>query len=821
MNNPEQRRAVVCPEDGTENSPHAPACAQCGRRLSRVAVNGVFVQRYRILKSLGESPSGFRYLAQLAGNGQSLMLREMVPPPPEKPLPERRAPGSRERLLRFDRAARHLASARPGCLLPVLDHFTDGPCFYTIEGAPQGPRLLETIELTGVFPEAQANALLAGLLAGLRELYSLDPPVYVGDLDAGKILINNQKAPVFLEAGYLTDTVMKADAPSAQEIFGQDLYASAYAAVGALAGAVAPDPQRVSDTLSRVKDLPFGCTLDWILHANGKKPESWQTLDQFRSLVVSAESAMKGGNTAKAMEFLGQAHDLSGSKLVEASLQKLEKSKTEKAAEKKAEKGDKPAPPQAAPPVRLTVQPASTAAVQPPTPRAPGIVEEPPSPFPQATGSGATWPCPACRTVSPREAAFCTHCGQAQGGAAPQLPTQLSTHPGNKLQSIAVVLVVLAVVALGVWSWFWFSGSLMRDFDAALKKNQLAAPAGRSAYDFYKKALASDGAGSTVEEMNGKAAPKLHTFSNEQFHSWQENSSLSGADWGELAKAEEWLAAMSPTDATSQARKQFADAQVALQHNHFSEALSGFQNALRQLPNWDLALMGIGRSCFALKRYACAEEYYGKAKQLEPNWIWPHHNLMELYLAPARRNIPAACVEFQSLMDLSGPMSPPPFDRDALRQRMEKTCPATPISGEKPLLEKPSPGIRAEPPGAPPQNVPNPGETGEMPRPGVEAQRRTLQALNGAWQGAYCNHERVRVLLVSAGGQVSAGVQCYFGPVLQNSYQASGKFTEDDQIQLFSANRDYHFAGTFHPNAEIIDAEDNKCPSFRLNRTAP
>src|SRR5579872_6922497 len=403
MNNLEHRRSRVCPEDGAENSPHALACLQCGRRLSRIEINGVFVQRYQILKSLGETKSGFRYLVQLAGhaagNGLSLTLREIVPAADQQP-------GNRERLLRFDRAARHLAEARPGSLPSVHDHFTDGPCFYTVEAAPAGPRLLETIELTGSFAEAQANSLLAGLLAGLRELYSLDPPVYLGDLDAGKILLNSQKAPVFLEPGYLVDTVIKAEPPPPQEMFVQDLYASAYATVSALSGVAAPDPRRVSDTLARVKDLPFGCTLDWILHANGKKPESWQQIDQFRGLVVSAESAMKSGNTAKALEFLGQAHDLSGSKLVEASLQKLDKP----VAEKKVENSDKPRSSPVSPPIRLTVQPASSAA----QPAASVVAEQPPVSAISVEPANPTWTCVSCGTVSPFEAAFCTRCGRSQ-----------------------------------------------------------------------------------------------------------------------------------------------------------------------------------------------------------------------------------------------------------------------------------------------------------------------------------------------------------------------------------------------------------------------
>src|ERR1022692_1218784 len=635
--------SLTCPHDKSENPAQALTCGQCGGKLSRVVAGQVFVQRYRVLSCLGQTDTGFRYLAQFARTGDACVVREIFPS----------TTGERARLTRFDHAARYLIDARPRCLVPVLEHFSHRSCFYTVEAVPERASLREAIEKRGSFPEERASTLLDTLLAGLKEIYSLAPPVYVGSLDAEKILLNGDRSPaLFRESCYISDTVRNQDPPPAGEVFGKDLYGSVHATVEALAGSVSPDAQRVENTLANVKDLTFGCTLDWVLHANGKRPESLQNLEQFRGLVSSAKSAMDGGNAGKALELLDHTHHISGSKRVHTALETLEKSKPEK------------------PPKPVTAQP--------PTP------PPPPAPAPAAPG----WVC-NCNAVNAADAKFCQRCGRPKDSTlepkeqttpitqpqrpvvSPQPPIVTPTPKSNRKALLWIIGLAAAVIAI----WIWASGSAMRNFNTAIQRGQLVGPPGQSAYDYYQKTLQSEGVNSPkVREMNAKARPLLQQMSNGQLDRWNRASDLSQANWQDLTNVETWLISMDSSDAISQARKEYAKAQLLFIQGRFSDALNGFQRALQYQPNWDLALLGVGKSCFRLHRSSCTEEYYSRAKQVSPDWIWPHRNLMELYLAPPFKNLSSACAEYKSLMSLSAAMNPPPFDRDAIQRRMAGIC---------------------------------------------------------------------------------------------------------------------------------------------------
>jgi ribosomal protein L40E len=626
--------SLICPRDKAENPAQALACSKCGGKLSRLAEGQVFVQRYRVLSCLGQTETGFRYLTQFARTGAACVVSEIFPS----------AKGDRARLTRFDRAARYLIDARPHCLVPVLEHFSHRSCFYTVEAVPERASLREAIEKRGSFPEERANALLDTLLAGLKEVYSLDPPVYVGSLDAEKILVNGDRSPaLFRESCYISDTVRNQNPPPAGEVFGKDLYGSVQATVAALAGSVSPDSQRVENTVANVKDLAFGCTLDWVLHANGKRPGSLQKLEQFRGLVSSAKSAMDGGQAGKAVELLDHAHQMSGSKRVQTALETLEKPESAK-----------PAPP----------------LVEPPAP------PPPPPPAP----AGQQWVC-SCNTTNAADAKFCQRCGKPKDGKSPSQPQAVVASPQPtvgtatpKSRQKALLWISLAAV-LAIALWIWGSGSAMRNFDAAIQKGQLVSPIGQSAYDYYRKIAQSEGMNSPkVHAMNAKARPPLQQMSNEQFERWHRASDLSQDNWKDLANAENWLVSMDPSDAVSEARKEYTNAQLLFIQTRFSDALDGFQRALQYQPNWDTALMGVGKSCFRLRRAYCTEEYYNRAKQVSPDWIWPHRNLMELYLAPPLMKLPTACAEYRTLMNLSASMNPPPFDRDAIQRRMSGPC---------------------------------------------------------------------------------------------------------------------------------------------------
>lgn len=635
---------LICPHDKAENPIEAFVCIQCGRKLSRVEVGGVFQQRYHILECLDENKIGFRYRVKLSSTGKPGILREIIP----------KDALSRERMISFNRVALHLIESHPRCLVPVYEHFMHQYCCYTLEGIPPAPTLRDTITKKGALPEQRAKSLLKDLLIGLKELYSLNPPVYVASLDARKILLNGTSTPVFLESSYISNVVFETTPPSVGELLRQDLSGAAYSITEALLAKSSPDSQVIAGVLNQLKDLTFAGMLEWILNSASASPDLLQKLDHLRGLLDSARSEMEAGHVRKSAELFNAAHLLSPSPLIKAALDEADA-----AVRKQVEISPPPPPPP--PPgkeVRVLKNSKQLGSKQPPVPATP-----------------ITWTCSGCKQTNHDNGLFCSRCRR------PKVPPveNIAPSPPPKLHSRAKIAILtslaLTILIAGVGTcWYWYT-ALMRNFDAALAKNWLVSPSGVSAYDYYKKALDSGGpASSRVQEMNAQASPRLHRLTDEQFAQWYQTSRLNGVSWADLATAEAWLTQIDSNDVTSQARKEYADAQVDFLHNHFSEALTGFQRALQRAQNWDLALLGIGKSCFELRRYSCAEEYYQRAEQLEPGWIWPHRNLMELYRSPERRNLVGSCTEYRQLMDLSVSMSPAPFNREAAQKRMEPLC---------------------------------------------------------------------------------------------------------------------------------------------------
>lgn len=646
---------LICPHDKTENLPQALVCVQCERRLSRVQLGDVFVQRYRIVSCLEETETGFRYLADLFS--QPCILEEIIP----------EAAKTRQSLKSFSTAVRRLTEARPRCRAPVLEYFSHRSCFYIVEKPAEGKGLQQMIGERGAWPEEQAHSLLAGLLSGLKELYATAPPLYLGDVSTATIIIGEDQKPLFLGRRYILDSIERPAAPAASEVLSRDLQGCALAVGAALAGSPAAEAERVRKAITRMKDFLLACTLEWLLYQHRKEPASLQELEQFRGLIAGGELARANGDIRRAIELFDHAFHLSRLSRIEAALCELEKTshplrakEAEKPAQSqpaRAKESEKPTPPPPPPPR------AKEAAVEPLVVRLPV----------QESGPG-----PAASGAKPAQAMASSRAGrQTSKAVQPAQPPTASMKVTSKRPAGRSFWVIAPLIILFIAGWIWISGSRMREFDSAITQGHLVSPVGKSAYDIYKEELASEGpSNASVLEMNSKAASRLHQMSDQQFNRWYQTSDVSTAEWVDLAKAEDWLDNIDSRDATSQARKAYADAEVNFKQKRYPDALNGFERALQRAPNWDLALLGIGKACFELERYDCTEQYYLRAEQLEPAWIWPHRNLMELYISPERRDIPAACAEYHQLTSLSAAMNPPPFRREAVQKKMALLCPA-------------------------------------------------------------------------------------------------------------------------------------------------
>ena len=643
--------SLICPKDGIANPIQALRCQKCGTMLSRVAVGQTFAYRYRILERAGENAHGYLFRAEVTRTNQPCILREIFPVAADSKVLES-----------FDRASRHLIRSRPRCLVPVSERFSVRGCLYTQEEPAPGTTLRKQVESRGPLKEDKAGALFEQVLEGLRELHMLEPPLYHGGLDAGKILLREGAPPLLLDPEFLNGMMSSNGGPN-RKAAAQDINGAALSAVEAISGRpgseLAAHFTQIEKAIAGINNAPLAATLDWILGSDGRKPDSVQAIVEFRDQVKKGLREMESGNYTGAVDLLHPAHSLSHSGRLQDILRELVKKKAEAVKE---------APPKPIPPKPPVVPPPPA----PPKAEPPKAAPPKPAPPPQ-TG----WIC-ACKNRNREDAAFCDNCGQPRPGRAAPLPPKPAPQPppvkpqpqaGRRSRWRFWFAIGLVGIAIGIW--VWLSGAPTRNFDEALRTDHLVEPPGRSAYDIYWKAVSDKS--SAAPKMMEKARPVLRAASDQQFSAWYARSDPRETNWANLLKISEWMAHGSGS-AESQARYEYAKGQMAFLERRYPEALKNFRDALDKKPSWDLALSGVAKSCFNLHDFACTEQSNLRAAQVSPNWIWPHKNLMELYISRERFDKSKACLEYRTLMQLSANILPPPFDRDRIQRRMEPAC---------------------------------------------------------------------------------------------------------------------------------------------------
>ena len=283
-------------------------------------------------------------------------------------------------------------------------------------------------------------------------------------------------------------------------------------------------------------------------------------------------------------------------------------------------------------------------------------------------------------------------------------------------------IAVPAILILG--GYYYFSTARMREFGDYVGKKILVSATGPSAYSSYQKAVREKGPDSSlVRSMNEKASPLLQNASRDAFAFWYKDSELSKppekrapgeggiSNWDEMVQLQEWLAAIQRTPQAN-AQYAYARAMVALNKRNYAEARQLFEDALRNQPNWPLALNGVGKASVGMRQYDMAERFYRAASDADPSWYFPHFNLGALYrdvlrnfdasereyraaiqLDPGRPSFhlhlgllyyvygrqhwPAACSEFNLAINSRPERSLSPAEMDLAASRRNKACGAS------------------------------------------------------------------------------------------------------------------------------------------------
>jgi tetratricopeptide (TPR) repeat protein len=211
--------------------------------------------------------------------------------------------------------------------------------------------------------------------------------------------------------------------------------------------------------------------------------------------------------------------------------------------------------------------------------------------------------------------------------AAPAKPS-----PRRAIVISAIAVAVLAVVGYLIWQT---SFSLRSRLDAALKRNELFAPAGSSVHDLYTAEATTNPASSVLAEFRPKIRAVLEPKGEDAFARWYKDSDDT-VSWETMERTYDFLDVMFSQETKFKARKLYAVAQQAIDAKDYAKAIASYEDALKIDPQWALALNGIGKVYMIdrapMKNERTGVEYYLRACASDPNFTWAPKNLGDYYL---------------------------------------------------------------------------------------------------------------------------------------------------------------------------------------------
>lgn len=205
----------------------------------------------------------------------------------------------------------------------------------------------------------------------------------------------------------------------------------------------------------------------------------------------------------------------------------------------------------------------------------------------------------------------------------PEAPSLGSVQPRPRAyRSRALVITGAAVILVlglaGAGGWYWLEMKPVRDFDAALAQNRLIVGKG-SAYILYLDTQANCGAKSPhLQAMGAKALPLVESRILAVLDHWGRFGDMAPqVNWQEFLLLTDWAKRIDPTP-MHRAWHDYAKGQVALYVDTTQgSAISNFQEALRETPDWTLAWKALGQAFVREGYQAAARECFERARQLD------------------------------------------------------------------------------------------------------------------------------------------------------------------------------------------------------------
>ncbi len=213
-----------------------------------------------------------------------------------------------------------------------------------------------------------------------------------------------------------------------------------------------------------------------------------------------------------------------------------------------------------------------------------------------------------------------------------------------------------AILLCAALTWYFFFSTEARMI-RAVNTGDLVSPAGKSAYDYYKRLGPQGISGGTRTELLQKALPKLTAAGESLLQKRVEAVNFKESELAELGLVYQWAAELSPGDTKIAARNHYAEGIAALIGGKPREALQHFQRSTEYDGNWAPALNDLGRTYVKLGDSLHAEQSYRRAIEIDPNWVYPQLNLAGVYFL--RKDLGPAEQAYIRATQLDGTLATP------------------------------------------------------------------------------------------------------------------------------------------------------------------
>jgi hypothetical protein len=220
-----------------------------------------------------------------------------------------------------------------------------------------------------------------------------------------------------------------------------------------------------------------------------------------------------------------------------------------------------------------------------------------------------------------------------------------------------IVLAVLAGVALVIGLVFVSSKkstpSIESKLDDAIVRNNLIAPPGGSAYDYYSQLQGGGASPATLAAYKERILPRLVQRPQELLDGVIRPGGNDGSvsEWEEAQKLLAWAVELKPGDQPLAAKAAYCEGRTAYLKSRIDEAMSAYQRAADLDKTWATPLNSLGAMLNEHRRYSEARGYLTEAIRRNPNWALPYNNMGTSYFL--ENNIYDAQPNYQKARDLA------------------------------------------------------------------------------------------------------------------------------------------------------------------------